>query len=1453
MTETTDPPEPVRVPIAQLEPSLTGSKRHFEGVVTLIWPYSASNKSFSILLAEPDFRLRRQKGQVRIHFTGPSAKAVSRYDPQSGDRVILYLDGAQWENDGTVSKTPGRGIDWQLRFGERVTLKIQRENQDPVHLDIDHPIPSPEPRIRSPPPSESSTDFASPSTPSFLSTAPFRSQAWLTPAFLKRDRLSSSTYFGTDYDPFDEDEFRDNNRRKKTKFGRASDQWRFTEKSSSPESAPETKKPVAEQAVESGAVTTQMNGHGSTVTSGEPNRLGFDGQAISVGTVVQNAEGPIDSAMVVDDHSTHQVPSTGGAEHDISVSDTAAPQADTTTVDEGVQTLRSGSEPLGQPSEVQEETSTKVHEGIPVSGAPHTDQAVQVNEDVDKEGGGGSPGVMLEEADRATTPEMPQAPNIDPSYESVEVAAEAEEQAANDTHALPSMVAVVLQNQDILQDRTAIQEKLEFANGDVHGVLEELTEAQQALDSARRSPDNSIEGSQMLGRAQSPPEEADEEEEQSEEDDYEEDEEEEEGDEEGDEFGQPIIQRDSQDWLEAKERLRSLRPEDPSTVGSGELERAERYLLEVEQSIKPIDKTNDQEPNESLVHTDPPQGQTVVTHEESHMIELLPLTNLSRGQITLITGKSHATEGPHTESVRDSYRDEVQEKTSTTVSESAVMPQRSPPHDSQEPALLPSGSPSSDNGKSLAAPMQHERAIPQDKELPHVLPSYPEPEAEGVEQDAPPEFFSDGEEREWDPEEEDIIEEERQRLAEGPEVGIDGWSPEEIESNDEMEEEEEDIYSAEDASVSEGYSDGVPNGDDIQTAGTVPPPRTSAVEVISLLDSDDDSVAQSQTDGAAMSMFPRVRRQSFLTKFSSPKGEVKPFDPSPSPLPSTVQDSQPSLYVEEPEPLRADILSQDEDVQPAFDEALKEEQPVNGVSNVDHDNMDEEDAVSEPRSPGEGLAIEDNLDPRLKNKVLTPNDTQSKDERYQTSDISLRSLHDTHDLPTPRLTQQRSSDILIPASLRPSSPVVPSSSPPLSIERPSSPRHIEESVPLVDHLRKLKDEARLSAKQSPKSRRVSNIPASVSPWFAPRRSNEVIPASRADNDDANGESNRSLSQKAADSDDVEEEEEEEEGEDDEEEIPSSMPEVAAHPLTFQSRVQRTFTTLPKPSQPPPAGFRTSYAYYAPLSTLPSHFDAQTSTLGIVLAATPIARASSGPRDYYTTIFLTDPSFLPSPLLDVPTSSPSTTTPSHFTSTTIFRPTRSSLPSPLPSGSVLLLRSFKVTHTARAPSLLSTATSAWALFPPHTPSASPAISGPPLEFGAEERGYVRGLWEWWDQLEPDVKASVLEQAEEKVSKAVKKEERERVKGRRLKGMGLRLAPGSGSFRGKVLDRHELRDGKEWSDEVGGGSAGSPTGGRKVKVLVGKHELRDGKEWADVVVSPTGGKKGKGGRELRDRKA
>jgi hypothetical protein len=114
-----------QTPIAQLSPELSApSTRCIRAIVTLIWPYSSSNSTLTVLLAEPDFRLRKTRGQVRVQFSGSSARDVFEAGIGSGDEVILSLDGVEWTKDESVAQTPGRSIDWELKFSERLVLKV---------------------------------------------------------------------------------------------------------------------------------------------------------------------------------------------------------------------------------------------------------------------------------------------------------------------------------------------------------------------------------------------------------------------------------------------------------------------------------------------------------------------------------------------------------------------------------------------------------------------------------------------------------------------------------------------------------------------------------------------------------------------------------------------------------------------------------------------------------------------------------------------------------------------------------------------------------------------------------------------------------------------------------------------------------------------------------------------------------------------------------------------------------------------------------------------------------------------------------------------------------------------------------------------------------------------------------------------------------------------------------
>lgn len=111
-------------PISGLGPHLTdAANRCTRGVITIVWPYSLVTNSLSFILAEPDFRLRRQKGQVRVTFAGPCAKAVADASLGAGDEILLSLDGVEW-SESDAPGAPGTTVEWQARFPSRAFLRV---------------------------------------------------------------------------------------------------------------------------------------------------------------------------------------------------------------------------------------------------------------------------------------------------------------------------------------------------------------------------------------------------------------------------------------------------------------------------------------------------------------------------------------------------------------------------------------------------------------------------------------------------------------------------------------------------------------------------------------------------------------------------------------------------------------------------------------------------------------------------------------------------------------------------------------------------------------------------------------------------------------------------------------------------------------------------------------------------------------------------------------------------------------------------------------------------------------------------------------------------------------------------------------------------------------------------------------------------------------------------------
>lgn len=243
-------------PIAQLAPDLPDqATRKVHGEVTITWPFSAVSKSVAFLLAEPDFRLRRDKGQVRIQLNGPSAEAVGALELGSGDEVTLGLDGVEWARDEEPARPPGSRSDWQLKFVGKLTLMVGQllalawnyssndasqvilgESQETKFINIDQPVPSEPGEALEPFPFAEIDTTLFDDEPVIQNSARSAVNEYASPIFMKRSRASYAPLFEFDLDEeLEVDGGRRGKGRKRPRYSVQNGRWRYREESSSPE------------------------------------------------------------------------------------------------------------------------------------------------------------------------------------------------------------------------------------------------------------------------------------------------------------------------------------------------------------------------------------------------------------------------------------------------------------------------------------------------------------------------------------------------------------------------------------------------------------------------------------------------------------------------------------------------------------------------------------------------------------------------------------------------------------------------------------------------------------------------------------------------------------------------------------------------------------------------------------------------------------------------------------------------------------------------------------------------------------------------------------------------------------------------------------------------------------------------------------------------------------------
>ncbi len=220
---TFEPADPVS--IADLSPVPANSSSHILANVALVWPYSSSTGTLALLLADPDIRARKARGQVKVVFRDGSAREVARTKVGIGDTIRLALVGCEWEETGETVSTPGKKIDWDLEFKSRVIIQVSRD--DAVIASLNYTAPEDDiPTTNGPLEILSTLRDIRPQLNGTLDHEPSTIHVPFVTPSKSATKFHGTTFFDASLDPFTEDDGYGQGRgRKRTKFARHSGAW----------------------------------------------------------------------------------------------------------------------------------------------------------------------------------------------------------------------------------------------------------------------------------------------------------------------------------------------------------------------------------------------------------------------------------------------------------------------------------------------------------------------------------------------------------------------------------------------------------------------------------------------------------------------------------------------------------------------------------------------------------------------------------------------------------------------------------------------------------------------------------------------------------------------------------------------------------------------------------------------------------------------------------------------------------------------------------------------------------------------------------------------------------------------------------------------------------------------------------------------------------------------------